>query len=72
MFQSCKWAIIRLSIELMKSDYTIGGVGGDEISSYIIMRGVSIGCRHIHGCVVHHVGHLSFRPIILIMLVSIS
>jgi hypothetical protein len=28
MLRPCKWAIIRLSTELMKSDYTIGGGGG--------------------------------------------
>ena len=56
MFRPCKWAIIRLSLELVRRLYnTCGDIWGDKISSYIIIRGVSIGCQHLHRCVIYHV-----------------
>ena len=47
MFRPCKWAIIRLSTELVRRLYNrCGDILGDEISSYIINHGVSIVCQH--------------------------
>jgi hypothetical protein len=52
MFRPCKWAIIRLFKELVRRLYTRRGEYlGDEISSYIIVRGVNTGYqRFIYVC----------------------
>jgi len=56
MFRPSKWAIIKLSIELVRRLYNwCGDILGDETSSYIINHGVSIGCQHLHWCVIYHV-----------------
>jgi hypothetical protein len=55
MFQPCKWATIRLFTELVRRLYTRRGEYlGDEISSYIIVRGVNTGYqRFIYVCACH-------------------
>jgi hypothetical protein len=46
MFRPCKWAIIRLLVEPKGSLYT-RGLGGGDISSYIILWGRKLFILHM-------------------------